>query len=487
MLILETAFQIKPQAGPQTAFLSNAADIAIYGGSAGGGKSYALLLEPLRHIHNKNFGGVIFRRTLADVKKTGSLLDTSMNIYGAIGGKLRQDNFSWKFNEGAKISFGHLEHETTVLDWQGAQIPYLGFDELTHFSRKMFFYMLSRNRAGACRGIKPYVRATTNPDADSWVRELIDWWIDPATGLPIQERSGIIRWFARINDELLWADSKLDLQWNHPGCEPKSLTFIPAKLEDNAILMQTDPDYRANLMALDSVERARLLGGNWNIRPAAGLYFQRRWCEVVDEIPIGTNFVRGWDLAATAKTDANDPDWTAGTKIGKCPDGRFIVAHHLRLRESSAGVERAVKNTASDDGLSCRIHIPQDPGQAGKAQVAQYSKLLEAFNVRFQPAGTDGSKVVRFGPFSAQAEAGNVLVLRGAWNELWFTQLEAFPDGKHDDDVDSTSEAYNALTAKDDTGIIEFYKRQMEEAKATKEQGRPLNGPASDNPTKWTF
>jgi len=479
--------QIMPQSGPQTAFLSCSADIAIYGGSAGGGKSYGLLLEPLRHINNKNFGGVIFRRTLADVKKTGSLLDTSMNIYGAIGGKLRSDTFSWRFPKGGKVTFGHLEHETTVLDWQGAQIPFIGFDELTHFSRKMFFYMLSRNRAGDCRNVKPYIRATTNPDADSWVRELIEWWIDPDTGLPIKERSGAIRWFARINDELVWADSKAALQWDNPGCEPKSLTFIPARLEDNAILMQSDPGYRANLMALDNVERARLLGGNWNIRPAAGLYFQRHWCEIVDAIPVGTNFWRAWDLAATAKTDMNDPDWTCGTKIGKCPDGRFIVAHHTRLREGSMGVERAVRNTAIADGVACRIRIPQDPGQAGKAQVSQYAKLLEDFNVNFQPAGTDGSKVVRFGPFSAQAQAGNVLVLRGDWNDVWSTQLEAFPDGKHDDDVDSTSEAYNALTAKDDTGIIEFYKRQIDEAKAAKETSKPLNGPASDNPTKWSF
>ena len=323
------------------------------------------------------------------------------------------------------------------------------FDELTHFSRKQFFYLLSRNRS-AC-GVRPYVRATTNPDADSWVAEFISWWIDQDTGMAIPERAGVLRWFARISDSLIWADTKHELKAKHPECEPKSLTFIPARLEDNAILMSADPGYRANLMALDPVERARLLGGNWKVRPAAGLYFQRHWCEVVDVIPAGTRFIRGWDLAATPKTPTNDPDWTAGTKIGKCPDGRFIVAHHVRLREGPLEVERAVLNTASEDGRACRIAMAQDPGQAGKTQVLQYTRLLERFHVTFKPVTKqDGGKVTRFGPFSAQAQAGNVMVLRGPWNDVWFSALESFPpeDTGHDDDADSTSEAYNALVEK---------------------------------------
>lgn len=408
------------------------------------GKSYALLLEPLRHISNKDFAAVIFRRTLADVKKAGSLLDTSMGVYGAIGGRIRLDTLEWKFKSGGKVAFGHLEHETTVLDWQGAQIGLLLFDELTHFTRSQFFYMLSRNRS-TC-GIRPYVRATTNPDADSWVAEFIAWWIDQDTGLPIYERSGALRWFIRLSDALIWADTKEELQSKYDGCEPKSVTFIPARLDDNAILMAADPGYRANLLALDNVERERLLGGNWKIRPAAGLYFQRHWCEIVDAIPAGTRFVRGWDLASTAKNETNDPDWTVGTKIGRCPDGRFIVADNVRLRGNPHEVERAVKNTSNEDGRLVRIHLPQDGGQAGKSQVFTYSKILQGFNFVFKPVS--GDKLTRFQAFSAQAAAGNVTVLRGPWNEDWFRALESFPPEKglgHDDDADATAEAYNGL------------------------------------------
>jgi len=397
-------------------------------------------------VHIPEFGAVIFRRTLADVKKQGSLLDTSMPIYGSIGAGLRVDKMEWKFPDGGKVTFGHLENETTVLDWQGAQVPLLLFDELTHFSRKQFFYMLSRNRS-TC-GIRPYIRATTNPDADSWVAEFISWWIDQDTGLAIHERAGLLRWFARVNDVLVWADTADELKAKYHDAAPKSLTFIPARLDDNKILTDADPGYRANLMALDPVERERLLGGNWKIRPSAGLYFQRHWCEQVEAIPVGTRFVRGWDLAATPKTATNDPDWTAGTKIGKCPDGRFIVVHHMRMREGPLEVERAVLNTAIADGRDVRIHLPQDPAQAGKSQAINYTRLLAGYPVSFKPV--TGDKVTRFSAFSSQAKAGNVLVLRGGWNEEWFTALESFPPERngHDDDADATAEAFNGLTEK---------------------------------------
>jgi predicted phage terminase large subunit-like protein len=457
--------KIAAQPGPQEAFLSSPADIAIYGGAAGGGKSFALLLEPLRHIAVKGFSAVVFRRTLADVKKAGSLLDTSMGIYGAIGAKPRLDTLEWKFPKGAKVAFGHLEHETTVLDWQGAQVPLICFDELTHFTRKQFFYLLSRNRS-TC-GVRPYVRATTNPDADSWVADLIAWWIDQNTGLAIPERAGVVRWFIRVSDQMIWAGSRDELLKKYPECEPKSLTFIPARLEDNAILMAADPGYRSNLLALDRVERERLLGGNWKIRPSAGLYFQRHWCQIVDVVPNGTRLVRGWDLAATPKTQTNDPDATSGTKVGRCPDGRFIVAHHMTMHEGPLGVERAVLNTASADGKDVRIRIPKDPAQAGKAQADAYVRLLAGFDVRAVPIS--GDKIVRFSPFSAQAEAGNVIVLRGTWNEQWFSALESFPpvEGKgHDDDADSTAEAFNELTAPHNTGMLDHYRAQAEALKA---------------------
>lgn len=151
------------------------------------------------------------------------------------------------------------------------------FDEITHFTESQFFYMLSRNRS-MC-GVKPYVRATCNPDADSWVAQFLDWWIDH-NGFAIPERSGVIRWFVRVKGEMKWADSKEQCILEHgnhnlpidsPGqVQPKSVTFISAKLEDNQALMQSDPGYMSNLLALDVVSQARLLDGNWKIKYDSG-------------------------------------------------------------------------------------------------------------------------------------------------------------------------------------------------------------------------
>jgi predicted phage terminase large subunit-like protein len=441
-----TAETIRPQEGPQTAFLATAADIAIYGGSAGGGKTWALLLEDLRHIHNPGFGSVTFRRSTVQIRNEGGLWDESANLYPLVGAEPKEHVLTWTFPSGATASFAHLEHDKTRFNWQGSQIPLIKFDELTHFTPVQFWYMVSRNRS-MC-GVRPYIRATCNPDSDSWVADLIAWWIDQDTGLPIPERSGVLRWFVRVGEDLKWADSPEELACylmpDGTPIPPKSLTFIPAKLTDNKALMAADPGYMANLLALPLVERERLLGGNWKIRPAAGLYFQRAWCRVVDAVPAGTVFGAGYDLAATPPSAENpDPDATSRTKIGRQPDGRYIVVHNNSVQETPAGVERFIRNNASQDGASVTISLPQDPGQAGKSQVKALVLMLSGYNVR--SSTETGDKITRFGPFSAQAEAGNVDVLRGDWNDAWFTQLEGFPAAKHDDHVDSTSRAFEIV------------------------------------------
>lgn len=441
--------EVRPQEGPQTEFLSTNADIAVYGGAAGGGKSWALLAEPVRHIKNKDFGAVVFRRTTTQIRNEGGLWDESSKMYPMLGGKPKEMTLEWKFPSGASISMAHLEHEKSILNYQGSQIALELFDELTHFSAGQFFYMLSRNRSTS--GVRPYVRATTNPDADSWVADFIAWWIDQETGYAIPERSGVIRYFVRVGEKIIWADQPQELaEYKMPNengvmvpIPPKSVTFIASKLTDNKILMQADPGYMANLMSLPLVERERLLGGNWKIRPKAGLYFQRDWVKVIDIAPADMTEIRAWDLAATPLDGTNDPDATASVKVGRTPDKRVIVTHATLDHMSPKNVEKRVLGIAETDGYNVGIDIAQDPAQAGKAQIASYMQLLEGFDVR--SSVETGSKITRFSPFSAQAEAGNVYVVRGPWNDAWFNSLEAFPEAKHDDPVDATSRAYAAL------------------------------------------
>lgn len=431
------------------------ADIVFYGGAAGGGKSYGLLLEALRHVtRNKEFYGVIFRRNTTHIKNPGGLWDESMRLFPLAGGVPNLSVIEWHWPKGGKIKFAHLEYESTVLDWQGAQVPLIGFDEITHFTRAMFFYMLSRNRS-MC-GVKPYIRGTCNPDADSWVATFIEWWIDQQTGYAIPERSGVVRWFVVINDVTQWADSLEECVRLYGDPElpigheeqvmPKSFTFIAAKLSDNRALMTTNPEYLANLKALSYVERERLLGGNWKVRKAAGMYFKRSEVSLVDVLPTDvTTWVRHWDLAATeATTDNPSPDYTVGVLLGKRRNGRYIIADVIRVRKRSKEVRTLLKTTAKNDGQKVRISLPQDPGQAGKAQAEDMVSDLAGYRVK--TARETGDKTIRADPFASQWQAGNVDVLRAPWNEEYFSELEAFPAVKHDDQVDASSGAFNQIT-----------------------------------------
>lgn len=452
MTLAPVTFEIRPQRGPQEQFLASSADIVIYGGAAGGGKSFGLLLEPLRHVTTvPGFGCVIFRRTSVQVRNEGGLWDTSMSLYSHAGLRPRESVLEWEHRgTGNTIKFAHLEHESSVLDWQGAQVPLIAFDELTHFTAKQFWYMLSRNRS-TC-GVRPYVRATTNPDADSWVADLIAWWIDqdpasPTCGQAIPERSGVVRWFARVNGELHWADTPDELRERHPGSEPKSLTFIPSALADNPALTSRDPGYRANLLALDPVEQARLLHGNWKARRSAGTLFQRSWVPILDVAPALVREVRAWDLAATRPTPDNpDPDWTVGLKGGITSDGQIVIMDLVKARENPGEIERLFVATATADGKTVVQRIPEDPGQAGKSQSRTYIKLVPGHTVRAERV--TGDKVTRFGPASARAYKGLISVTRAPWNDWLFSQLEAFPDPKaHDDAVDALSDLVDELTS----------------------------------------
>ena len=449
---------IKPQQGPQEMFLSTSADVCIYGGAAGGGKTYGLLLEPIRHINNPFFNALIFRRNYTQVTSPGGLWDSSRKIYKYIQGALplKTPKLHWVFNTGATVHFAHLGSDDDCDDWQGSQITMIGFDELTHFTEYQFFYMLSRNRTDS--GVAPYIRATCNPDADSWVANFISWWINQDTGYPIKERAGKIRWLIRLNDELYWFDSKEQAMTlameNGVAPEeakemPKSVTFIASTLQDNKILMKIDPGYMANLKAMPLVERERLLYGNWKIKASAGKYFRRSQVVLIDKVPNDiVMWCRAWDLAATDEDENGDADYTSGVLMGLRKAGTVVVLNVINQRIKAGEVEKLVYNTSVIDrnkyGFQYVIRVPQDPGQAGKVLAAQYVKLLTGFNIKTIPVS--GSKELRATPFAAQWQNGNVEVLIGDWNEEYFNQLESFPDSKHDDMVDASSDSFNELT-----------------------------------------
>jgi predicted phage terminase large subunit-like protein len=125
--------------------------------------------------------------------------------------------------------------------------------------------------------------------------------------------------------------------------------------------------------------------------------------------------------------------------------GHYIVLDHKWMRGTPSDVERYILNTSSQDGYETTVALPEDPGQAGKHQSLAYTRLLAGYPLDI--SRETGDKVTRFGPFSAQCQQGNVLVLRGDWNEHFFTMLESFPEYPHDDSVDATSRGFQVIAA----------------------------------------
>jgi predicted phage terminase large subunit-like protein len=223
---------------------------------------------------------------------------------------------------------------------------------------------------------------------------------------------------------------------------------LPALAEDN------DPLGRAQGEALwpsweDTAALARkraVLGEmEWSAlfqqRPVAaeGLLFMPEKIGVVPAVPAGGMWVRAWDLAATA----GDGDWTAGVKLGRCQAGNFVVADVVRLQGSPQAVEAAIVNTAAQDGKSVQVGLPQDPGQAGKVQVAYLTSKLAGYRV--VSSTETGDKATRAGPVASQVEVGNVSLLAGPWNRTLIDELRDFPAGRHDDQVDALSRAFAML------------------------------------------
>lgn len=442
---------IRPQPGFQEQALGCDADIGILGGSAGCGKSWCSVAEPLRYVHLPGFSAVIFRRTHPELKGGGSVWDQAERLYPHFGGISRLNSLDWTFPSGATVKFSHLQHERDRFSHQSKEYALIVFEEGTHFTEEQFWYLTSRART-TC-GVQPYVRLTCNPDPNSFVADLVGWWIG-TDGYPLPERAGKKRWFLRVNDVIHWHDDPNELirEFGHNDYipNPQSMTFIPGRLDDNQILMSKDPAYRGRLEALPLVERERLLAGNWKIKPAAGLYFQRGYFKILEGLSKlelhGAQIVRFWDKAATEATGKNDPSWTVGVKMARLADGRYVVLDVERFRGTPNTVDVRMRNVAEQDGLNTTQWMFQDPGQAGKVDVAHTKIVLDGFTLRAYKVVKD--KITLASPVSSQAEGGNIYLLQGAWNNEYLSELINFPDGKHDDQVDATSGAFKQLQRK---------------------------------------
>ncbi len=440
--------RLGPQKGPQEAFLASRADIAIYGGAAGGGKTWGLLYNQARCYKDPAHRGVIFRRVMPNITASGGLLDESRKLYPLFGGALRSaPRVEWRFPSGATIQFSQVQYEMDVLSYKGAQFSQIDLDELTEFTEFQFFYLLSRLRSVASRR-RPCVRATTNPEASSWVRKFIDWWIGE-DGLPIAARAGVLRWMKRDGDAIVWSNEQV------PGS--MSVTFIPALLSDNPALDKADPTYRDKLEQLDAVERAKLLGGNWNATRLDGM-FKHHTIDprgiAPELLPEGLDFrCRYWDLANTEPHERNkDPDHTASVRgaLHVDSDGKetLYLRDMRRARLAGAAKKAWMRSVAEADSYEVEQAIEQEGGSSGSEVVEDYQLIVFAgFHCTFDRP--TGSKSVRAQRWLALAETARVILVqdepgRVSWAAVFLAELATFPHAKRDQ-VDAVSGVYSKL------------------------------------------
>ena len=222
-------------------------------------------------------------------------------------------------------------------------------------------------------------------------------------------------------------------QWEHlviPAVDEKGKSFWPVKFPPAMLetLEKSSEFVFAGQYMQDPV-------------PRGGGMFKTDKVQIIDEIPLGMRQVRAWDLAATPDPKA---DWTAGVRMGQTFDGRVVILDVKRDQLGPQDVKLLIHATARADGAGVQGSIPQDPGQAGKVQSVDLIKSLIGYPYAASPES--GNKETRAKPLAAQANAGNLYLMKGPWNDEFINELGKFPMGRWDDQVDAASRAFMELT-----------------------------------------
>jgi predicted phage terminase large subunit-like protein len=377
----------------------------MYGGAGGGGKTVALLSAALQFVNIPGYSALLLRRTYPDLSLPKALMDLSHLWFDGTEARWDQLNHTWHFPTGARLVFGYCESVGDEQRYRSAEFQFIGVDEVTEWFELQYVFLFSRLRRPVGMAVPLRMRCATNPGGPghNWVKQRF---------LVEGKRHG--------------------------------RAFIPARLEDNPELDQAT--YRESLLQLDPVRRKQILEGCWDAQ--LGTMFRREWFSdrIIEpsDVPADIRKVRFWDLASTEVEKGKDPDWTSGTLAG-LKDGQLFIFDIVRFRGSPKQTEDRVRQTADVDGKAVQVWMEEEGGSSGKIASDHYAReVLVGFN--YHGTRSTGDKVTRAGPLSACAERKNVFLVRGDWISALLDEAEVFPEGEHDDQVDSASGAFAVLS-----------------------------------------
>jgi predicted phage terminase large subunit-like protein len=429
----------------------------MFGGAAGGGKSDALLMAALQYVDVPGYAALLLRKTWPDLVLPGAIMDRTRQWLEDTPARPKDGGRVWLFPSGARIQFGYLQHDQQKFRYQSAEFQFIGFDELTQWKEEQTYdYLFSRLRkpAIACMNCGTWLSRKSTPDGGKRYQHKQLKFRNKETYCKPAPDPKVLSQYPGASDGTTIFDVPLRMRSaTNPGglgnewvkarfindkTRRKGTIFVPSRLSDNPSL---DPSYAESLSYLNEVDRLRLLEGDWDVTEAGDFFDRGDFNFIANEPTNITRRVRYWDKASTQ----GGGDWTVGTLAGLMDNGKVVIIDVVRFQGHPLVNEKKVRATAHADGLDVYIREEMEPGSSGVSIIDHYRRnVVNGF--MYDGIRSTGSKEARATAYAGAAKAGNILVVQAQWNRDWLNEHEAFPEGSHDDQVDSGAGAFNFLT-----------------------------------------
>lgn len=428
-------------------------DIIVWGGAAAAGKTQLSLLRILlAGMWDKHYVSAIARKSQRQMKQAGSLWSTGCKMYAPYGVVSNKIDLTWNFPSGAEVKCHHLDKNQD--DWQGVQATEFLVDEAQQCLEEDVWYLTSRMRSQSKR--KHQLRLTCNPLNSSF---LCKWLVKAGyigeDGLPLKEMDGKTTYMLEINGDFEWYNTRKEIEELYGKDIAKfslSFTFYSASVYDNPYIRKHQPSYVHKLENLKTLEKQRLLLGNWFAKLDSEGYAKREWFNKINyaDIPLGKPTIRCYDLAGSPVSPAyKDPDFTRGLKCTYDKEtGYFYILDMVSIRDRAAVVQDLIEKTAEKDGKEVYVGLPVDAGQSGKEVADTKRAKLNSKGFKVALSKTRKGKLQRAEPFLMALQQGKVFVAPGVFEDVHYDEIENFTgerNGWHDDIIDALADCWSQL------------------------------------------